>query len=326
MNHRMAVPGQVLYIGENGLPTGSSNLSFEDVNTYNGSRLGTNNLQIKYTTSLGGNVGVGTGTARDILEVTGYSIFTAQGTNSRAENEFGLNGDFDTLSLLSPLGLGVNATTSIFFGLNSQIYYPMARIVVRDDTGSYTASMAFQTGEGSHLVERMRIDTTGYIGIGHPAPQYTLDVSGMTHISNNVFLNGETILYRKYTIPIPNSGSVYLNFPNVGSTSTTIDIEFSLSGSINSTIAKFTVFLSEYQGNKTGLYVNNISVQTNGLAFFGPYNINANTYDPLGLSIQVNYINAPITAAVNYTAYGPGAYKITEINITPIALVAAPPP
>jgi hypothetical protein len=184
------VPGQIVYIGSDGNPTGNVNLTFEDINSYPGTRLDTKNLGIDNTTSIGGNVGIGTATARENLEVTGYSIFNAQGTNSQNENEFGLNGKFDTLSLLTPIGIGVQATTSIFFGLNSHIYYPMGRIVVRDDNGDYTASMAFQTGRGNSLVERMRIDTNGYVGIGLSTPKYTLDVKGTANVQGISYVHG----------------------------------------------------------------------------------------------------------------------------------------
>jgi hypothetical protein len=227
---------------------------------------------------------------------------------------------------MSPYGIGTGGRMSVFFGLASITNYPVARIVAGDQYGR--TFLAFQTGLDQHLVERMRLDTNGYLGVGTSSPNYMLDVSGMTHISDNVFLNGQSILYKKYTIPTPRSGSLYLNYTNVGEeSSTTIDIQLSLCNTVtpnNSTIAKFTAYLSGYQGINTGLYLNNITVQANGTPFFGPYNIKANTYDISGISIQIDYVNNPTSASVNYVAYGPGAYKITTIDITPLPLVGAP--
>lgn len=318
--------GQILYNNNSGVPTSSGDLRFDDSTVFPNSRVDTVNLYASNEIIVNGQIGIATANPRTELEVSGYTILEGQGSDSQVNNKFGLNGSFDTLSITSPNGIGTGGRMSIFFGLASVTNYPIARIVAGDVYGRTT--LAFQTGENQRLVERMRIDTNGYIGIGTPSPQYMLDVNGMAHITNNVFLNGESILYRNYTIPRPTTGTLYLNFSNVGSTSTTIDIQLSLSSttSLNdSTMSKFTAFLSGYKGKGTGLYINNISVQTNGTGFFGPYNINTNTYDISGLSIQIDYINSPTAAAVNYTAYGPGAYKITQINITPSALVAAAP-
>lgn len=318
----MPTNGQILY-NEDGSVVSNPQFILDTVSIKHDSVLNANNIIVNQQLTVSQNIGVATASPRQAVDIIGGTIITAQGSDSEANQIFGLNGSYETLSLTSPNMAGRGGRVSLFFGLNNLYSFPIARIVGADETGR--TSLAFQTGRGPRLVERMRIDTNGYIGIGTSTPNYMLDVDGMAHIKNNVFLNGQSILYKNYTIPTPASGTLFLNFLNVGSTSTTIDIELSMFNTTSpndSTMSKFTAFLSGYKGTGTGLYMNNISVQKNGTAFFGPYNINTNTNDPSGLSIQIDYINSPTTAAVNYTAYGSGAYKITLIDISPTARVA----
>ena len=188
----MAGPlGQLLY-NLNGFTTSNSNLVFNIEAP--GTELITENLNVNSNSILNGNVGVHTTNPRTYLDVNGYSIITAQGNNSQNTYEFGLNGPFDSLCINSPLGLGTGGTASIFFGLQSMLYYPIARIVAKDENGKYTGSLGFQTGNAqagsAALTERMRIHTNGYIGINCNSPQFSLDVNGNTNIQGDLTVIG----------------------------------------------------------------------------------------------------------------------------------------
>jgi len=154
------IPQEVLYYNSSSQIAGNTALTLDT--RYNGTRLDTGNLLVGNRSLLGGDVGIRTATPRGALEVTGNTIITSKGSSSQNTNEFGLNGNYDSLSLVSPVGLGLNGTTSIFFGLNSLIYYPVARIVGADN-GNYSGSLAFQIGNGQQLYQQMRLTMDGII-------------------------------------------------------------------------------------------------------------------------------------------------------------------
>lgn len=279
------VPSQILYNNTSGQTAGNKNLTLDT--TYNGTRLESRNLLVNNATNLVGNVGIYTATPRQALEVTGNTILTAQGTNSQAVNEFGLNGKYDTLSLISPVGLGLNGTTSIFFGLNSVIYYPVARIVAKDN-GNYSGSMAFQIGNGNKLYEQMRLTTNG------------------------IYTANAAFIYTTRTLPTPGT-NLCLNFPSVSNgTMSIIDIYVNLQKETDSSfinMVKFTAFLGSQ------LYVTGISVQAIGASavIIGPNSVSAN-----GSKITIKYsdtVNA-YNATVNYMIYGPASGFISSVDIT----------
>lgn len=281
---------EILYNNTSGQTAGNSGLTMDT--QYVGSRLNSQNLLVQNITNLTGNVGIRTATARQALEVTGNTILTAQGSASQGVREFGLNGSYDTLSLVSPVGLGLNGTTSIFFGLNSVIYYPVARIVAVDN-GNYSGSLAFQIGNGSSLYQQMRLTMNGVI------------------TANAAFL------HKTMNLPAPGT-NLCLNFPSVNDGSTSvIDIYFTLqkrdsSGNLDTSsinMAKCTVFL----GNQ--LFVTGITVQNNGTS---PLIIKRDGIKASGSKVTLNYADtsSPYVATVNYMVYGPAANFIPSIDIT----------
>lgn len=286
-----ALASEILYNNTSGQTAGNSNLTIDT--QYLGTRLQSQNLLVKNGMNITGNLGIHTATARQALEVTGNAILTAQGSASQGVNEFGLNGSYDTLSLVSPVGLGLNGTTSIFFGLNSVIYYPVARIVAVDN-GNYSGSLAFQIGNGQKLYQQMRLTTNGII------------------IANGAFLHT--------TVNLPTPGTnLCLNFPSVNNGSVSIievyftlqrcDSTFTVLDTAFINMAKCTIFL----GNQ--LYVTGISLQKNGTStlIIKPDGIKA-----VGSKVTLSYADTlnPYVATVNYMVYGPAANFITSIDTT----------
>jgi hypothetical protein len=122
-------------------------------------------------------VGIACNSPAYTLDVNGNVKITTNGSTSTTA--YGTTND--TLTLLSTCNAYAGGITSIFFG-NQQYNYPLARIYAQDAQPSsgaaYLGRLVFQTNnQGTTLVERMRIDSNGYIGIGQSAPQYILDVT-----------------------------------------------------------------------------------------------------------------------------------------------------
>jgi len=159
----MSIEGLVLYNDKEGKPATSSELRFDDSTQYPDSRLNAVNLTITEDVHVAGKVGAATANPRQNLEVTGYTLLVGQGSDSKNPYEFGLNGSYDTLSLMSRNGIGTGGRMSIFFGLQSIINYPVARIVAADEYG--LPSLTFQTGRGSAFVDRIKIDIDGNTNI-----------------------------------------------------------------------------------------------------------------------------------------------------------------
>lgn len=140
----------------------------------------------------------------------GMSV-TASGVNipKQGSSAGNLYNSFDTLSLTSPLGSYSGGIASIFFG-NSQGNYPLARIYGIDVAGGggFQGNLAFQVGNGTNLVESMRILSNGNVGIGTTNPTYTLDVNGNCRVNSGIKITGtlsESIVL---------ASAAYLNSPN----------------------------------------------------------------------------------------------------------------
>jgi titin len=275
---------EILYNNTSGQTAGNRTLTLDTL--YNGTRLTTANMLVENLTNLNGNVGIRTATPRGSLEVTGQTILTAKGSASQRTHEFGLNGAYDSLSLISPVGLGLNGTTSIFFGMNSLIYYPVARIAAVDN-GNYSGSLSFQIGQGEALLQQLRLTTSG------------------------VFTNGAAFLYASKTLPSPGT-NLCLNFPAVNDKSTSvIDIYVTFQQVADPSImnmVKFTAFIG------TNLYVTGISVQSNNATYI----IKPNGVKASGSKVTLTYSDTAniYMATVNYMIYGPASFIIGTVDIT----------
>jgi hypothetical protein len=106
------------------------------------------------------NVGIGTSSPSDKLEVTRSSSSNSTGG----------------LSLTNSDASGYGSAVTWRLKLDSVNVVNAGRIYV--EAGSATATyMAFQTAIGSTVAERMRINSSGNVGIGTSSPSYKLDVS-----------------------------------------------------------------------------------------------------------------------------------------------------
>lgn len=273
---------EILYQNTSNQVAGNSELTFDT--TYEGTRLDTANVLVSNRSILSGNVGIQTATPRGSLEVTGATILAAQGSELTGTHQFGLNGNYDSLSLVSPVGLGLNGTTSIFFGLNSLIYYPVARIVAVDN-GNYSGSLAFQIGNGEQLYQQMRLTMDG------------------------VVTGNAAFLYKTIAIPTPGI-NIGLTFPSANETTSIIEVYVILQRTADTTFAnmvKFTVFLGAQ------LYVTNITVQAIGSS---TNIIPRNGVVVSGANVVVLFKDPDneYTASINYMIYGPATTFLTKIT------------
>jgi len=269
---------EVLYYNSSRQIAGNTALTLDT--EYNGTRLDTGNLLVTNRSLLSGDVGIRTATPRGALEVTGNTIITSKGSSSQSTNEFGLNGNYDSLSLVSPVGLGLNGTTSIFFGLNSLIYYPVARIVGADN-GNYSGSLAFQIGNGQQLYQQMRLTMDGIIS------------------GNAAFLYKKQLLDQTIY-------NIALDFSSVANSTSIFDIYITLQETTTSTVhmVKFTAFLG------VDIFITGISIQSSGAIPI----ISIKSIKVIGSKVLVSYsAGVSYNATVNYMIYGPAAVLFPSI-------------
>ena len=134
-----------------------------------------------------GLVGINTSAPAYTLDVSGNTRVNINGSVSTTNYEYGAG--YDSLTIQSTIAPYSGGISSIAF---TNTGMPMGRIYCQDaqttSGNAYLSRMVFQTnasGTGVALVERMRIDANGYVGIGCNAPQYTLDVNGNQQVKYN---------------------------------------------------------------------------------------------------------------------------------------------
>ena len=167
-------PGATLAVEGSGLFNGdvTANAFYGDGSHLTGivgSQWGTSGSDLYYTS---GNIGIGTNSPASPLHISniGNDLLTIQSTFGGGGNTANIN--FQTYETM---GGGLHPTASI-----SAI-----------DDNQYSSALAFLTKdpgvEDNSLIERMRIDSNGNVGIGTASPGYKLDVAGLAKFvdSNN---------------------------------------------------------------------------------------------------------------------------------------------
>ena len=176
----------------------------------------------------GGNVGIGTTTAAQALQVNSSIRATLGGTNSIAELRGG-NADGAVLQLFRA------GNTSQFAGFSQ---FQGSLFIKNVDTGP----VIFNTTTSD--TERMRITSAGDVGIGNTAPNAKLQVTGNANVSGNVVIGGTLISGATVTgagfISTPvggEGGQITFRNPDNASDGLIVDIVTSNTGRIFQTAA-----------------------------------------------------------------------------------------
>jgi hypothetical protein len=122
-----------------------------------------------------GNVGIGTSTPQEKLDVDG---------------NININGSIKHTVSASDISDNIAPITwyNIFNDVNSVI----AKIDVSTDSSPTEGMLAFHTNDGSSLQERVRITDVGNVGIGTSTPAEKLDVVGNVNIDGNLTFDSYT--------------------------------------------------------------------------------------------------------------------------------------
>ena len=123
-----------------------------------------------YTTS-SGNVGIGTTSPSNILDISKTENTAYDGTSNTGQSTAGA-----TLNILKG-GTTANSFAQINFQLSPASNEAVARIV-GIYTGSHTSDLAFVTENSNTRAEKMRILGSGNVGIGTTSPTHKLTVTG----------------------------------------------------------------------------------------------------------------------------------------------------
>jgi len=160
------------------------------------------------------------------------------------------NGVFTGLQILNRVE---NSTTSNGISIDfdhktsGATTIPLARLIALP-SNSTSGNLRFYTSSSSSLSERMRIDSSGNVGIGTSSPQEKLDIDGNIAISGNTLFEEVTS-----TAGMPSSaGNKSVN--------TNYDSTFSLTAGKWLILVNASLQVFQTSGNESGLYLLNLSL------------------------------------------------------------------
>ena len=189
--------------------TGGSNTDF-GLAAVNNLIFGTNGTTEAMRINSSGNVGIGTSSPSYALDVNGQSRVYAGITISPQTNSlYTVDGSLSYYG--SGNGVYLNGNSAGFLGLRGDgSGNGSSSIQLYGATSGTPNTMTFFTNSA----ERMRIDSSGNVGIGTSSPSYLLHVNGTTYSSSDVrapiFYDSDNTGY--YVDPSPGSNGISANF------------------------------------------------------------------------------------------------------------------
>jgi Chaperone of endosialidase len=166
--------------------------------------IGTSNGLVPSLTVTSNNVGIGTTTPAYKLDVSGDinfsgtlrqngTTFTSSQWSNNSTNVFllGSNVGLETSAPTEKLQVSsgkIYCDTQILNSTNDTVTVPGFSFKENSNTGIFhagTDTIGFSTGGN----ERLRIDSTGNVGVGTTSPSYKLDVNGAIRVANGILMN-----------------------------------------------------------------------------------------------------------------------------------------
>ena len=236
--------------------TADTGLWFPAADTIAASTAGTERMRI----TSAGLVGIGTQTPGYKLEVKGASATAGQLSIH--------DGTGDTTVS------GVTAASLLFQARDTSIRTLAEIDAVNTTTNGTGGAMVFQTRVSDTLAERMRIDSTGLVGIGTNAPNVNLEVYNATSVAQR--LTAGSNIFEFINNSTENRISAIAALPLTFRTSNTEYMRIDSSGNVEIGIttaapAKFTV---SGQGGSNVWVQNNINTGTSAIVSLGFSNAN----------------------------------------------------
>lgn len=124
-----------------------------------------------------GNIGIGTTTPSSLLHIESSIVPTITIGNTKSNSSWGADESLGEILFHSSDGSGAGAGVR---GYIKSITWGSGSI----------GSLIFGTHNSISLIEAMRINPNGYVGIGRTDPAYKLDIAGSTRASNYFLLTG----------------------------------------------------------------------------------------------------------------------------------------
>ena len=209
---------------------------------------GTKTLSERMRIDSSGNVGIGTSSPSCKLQ-TNYVSTTAYSTTISDGGGY-LAGANDGLDIENGNSTVSNAFSSLHFRASGTAGNAAGRIIL-GNPGAANSFFAFQLRDSSHIgstQEKMRIDSSGNVGIGTSSPQEKLDIDGNIAISGNTLFEEVTS-----TAGMPSSaGNKSVN--------TNYDSTFSLTAGKWLILVNASLQVFQTSSNESGLYLLSLSL------------------------------------------------------------------